>query len=134
MKLACATDDGRSIAAHFGHCDGFLVLEVEDGKVSHREVRRAAGSCGDGKGEHGHGERNCHGKTEHGHQDRMAMLADCEAVICLGMGPRAVAALESSGIRALILSEPMDPEAAALAYYRGDLATRSTTGECCHHD
>lgn len=32
MKIAIASN-GKSVSGHFGHCEGFTVYEVEDGKV-----------------------------------------------------------------------------------------------------
>jgi predicted Fe-Mo cluster-binding NifX family protein len=32
MKIAVASSD-KNVAQHFGHCDGFYVVEVEDGKT-----------------------------------------------------------------------------------------------------
>lgn len=36
MKIAIASDN-KIVSAHFGHCEGFEVYEVEDGKIIKRE-------------------------------------------------------------------------------------------------
>lgn len=36
MKVAVAKD-GRFVSAHFGHCEGFEVFELEEGKINGRE-------------------------------------------------------------------------------------------------
>lgn len=131
MKIAFASNDGQSISAHFGHCACFIVLTVEDGQIKSREVRQAANDAGSAPGKHGEKECYCHGDT--GQRKRLAVFSDCDAVMALGMGPGAKAALEAQGIKAAILSAPMEAEQAALAYAHGELQERQTAGEsCCH--
>lgn len=36
MKIAIATDKGK-VSSHFGHCEGFIVYEVDKDKVTNRE-------------------------------------------------------------------------------------------------
>lgn len=36
MKIAIATENG-SVSAHFGHCEGFTIFEVEDKNVKSEE-------------------------------------------------------------------------------------------------
>lgn len=36
MKLAIAAD-GKTVSRHFGHCEGFAVYTLEDGRVESRE-------------------------------------------------------------------------------------------------
>lgn len=37
MKRIAVSKDGRYVSGHFGHCEGFEILEVADNKVSTRE-------------------------------------------------------------------------------------------------
>ena len=37
MKIAISTDSGR-VSEHFGRCPEFTILEIEDGKVTGKEV------------------------------------------------------------------------------------------------
>ncbi|MEW6173798.1 MAG: NifB/NifX family molybdenum-iron cluster-binding protein [Bacillota bacterium] len=37
MKIAVATD-GNYVAGHFGHCPGFTIAEVADGKIRRKEA------------------------------------------------------------------------------------------------
>ncbi len=39
MKVAVATDDFVNVTGHVGRCNGFLVYEIEDGKVINVENR-----------------------------------------------------------------------------------------------
>jgi predicted Fe-Mo cluster-binding NifX family protein len=43
MKIAVVTDDGKMISQHFGRAVHYLVLTVEDGKITRRELRDKPG-------------------------------------------------------------------------------------------
>ena len=101
VKIAFASDDGRTISSHFGHCAFFIVVTVENGKQQGKEVRPLHSS------EQGHGGAClCHGGG--------AVLDDCDAAVSLGMGQGAAQHLIAAGIKPVVLSEPMDPDTAAL--------------------
>ena len=36
MRIALSTD-GRTVSAHFGRCPAFTIIDIEDGKVLHKE-------------------------------------------------------------------------------------------------
>lgn len=36
MRIALSTDGG-AVSAHFGRCPAFTIVDIEDGKVSHKE-------------------------------------------------------------------------------------------------
>lgn len=38
MKIAVACE-GKVVSAHFGHCEGFMIYNVEDGKVTVNEFK-----------------------------------------------------------------------------------------------
>ena len=78
MKVAVAAD-GRDVAGHFGRCERFVVVRIEDGRVVDEE------------------EVAC---PPHQPGVVPAMLRDLgvDAVICGGIGPRAVGLLEAAGI------------------------------------
>ena len=86
---------------------------------------------------HPHGDEGdacqCLTKSEQGHQDRLSLLADCEAVVSLGMGPRAAETLRAAGLKPVVLSRPMEPEEAALSLVAGKLGpyTQSQGQRCC---
>lgn len=42
MKIAIAAD-GKIVSGHFGHCEGFEMYEVEDGKVLNNEFVKNPG-------------------------------------------------------------------------------------------
>ena len=127
MKIAVASDDGSTIARHFGRSACFIIFEIEDGKAKGREVRtntftaHARGECtGD------------HLAHAHGHATILEALHDCQAVLCHGMGWRAAEDLKARGIQPLILPGELLPEQALEAYLRGDL--QGGKGFCQCHD
>jgi len=135
MKVALASDDGKTIAAHFGHCAGFIVLTVEDGKVLCREVRHAGGRAVRHGHSHGHEGESCECLTKPGEggQDRLSLLRDCDAVVCLEMGSKAADALEAAGIRPIVLPCAMEPDEAALSYAKGSVKANAPGAGCrCH--
>lgn len=137
MKIAFPSENGTSIAAHFGHSACFLVLSVENEKVVRSEVRNAGEKAARHKHPHEQNEGDscqCLTKTVPGHQDQLSLLRDCEVVICLGIGPRAVEALRAAGIKPVVLQEATKLEHAALAYARGQLEACVVSGSLCCHD
>jgi len=137
MKIAFPSEDGNSIAAHFGHSTCYLVLAVENEKVVRSEVRSAGETTAQHKHPHGQNEGDscqCLTKAVPGHQDQLSLLRDCEVVICLGIGPRAVEALRAAGIKPVVLQEATKIEDAALAYARGQLEACVVSGSLCCHD
>lgn len=129
MRIAVASEDGVSISYHFGRSRCFLVFEVEDKKIVGQSLRdntftaHARGECREGA---------AHAHPHHGHGPIVAALADCEVVLCHGMGWRAAEDLKQKGIQAFVVQGEMSPEAAVNAYLAGELGPAG--GFCrCHH-
>jgi len=128
MRIAVASDNGHDISAHFGRCSQFIIFEVENGAAKRVEDRsnafsaHARGNCesGHGQGESGH----------HSHQDLVAALQDCQAVICHGMGRRAVADLITAGIKPVFAGQDISAQEAAGLYARGELNEQN--GSACN--
>jgi predicted Fe-Mo cluster-binding NifX family protein len=134
VRIAVASDDGVSIAGHFGRCAGFLVYDVDNGDVKKLDYR--LNSFGhhlhDQDGRHGHGHDHAHSEEHHSHSGFMHTLADCQAVICRGMGRRVVADLAAGGIEPAITSESISAHEAAALYAIGTLSA-SSDSNCCSH-
>ncbi len=135
-KIAVPSDDGVSIAGHFGRCASFIVFETDESKVMGKEVR-ANGQGGGHHGEchgaegHGHDHGHSHGHG-HNHASMAEVLQDCEAILCRGMGWRAAEALQATGIQPLMVQTDLPAQEAVEAYLAGALATGD--GFCrCHH-
>jgi len=131
-RIAVPSDDGTYIAPHFGRSASFIVFEIEDGKITRKEVR----TNNQGGAQHG----ECHGADSHDHSHGHGhnhttmgeILQDCETILCLGMGWRAAEALKTFGIEPLMIQTDLPAQQAVEAYLAGTLPT-STGFCCCHH-
>ena len=130
MKIALPTNDGTSLSPHFGRSTGFLVYEIQDGRPSKVELRPNAMQHSHEQGACGHGE-DAH--QPHGHGAILQALADCDVVICAGMGGRAAEALRSAGITEIVVAAPGVADQTVAAYLAGTLPA-SGQGFCrCSH-
>ncbi len=89
MKIAFPTNDGEKISAHFGRATHFLVVTVENGAETHRELREKAH----------HGASNQPHTHGHNHGGMVSPLADCQVLIAGGMGIPAAQAVERAGVQ-----------------------------------
>lgn len=106
MKIAVATNDGMTIAEHFGGSSIILVISVEDGQVVKRELREKPGHVTfagqedhpqtDEKGRHGFGS-----VAEQRHRTLFEIFQDCEVLIAGKMGTGAYTQFVSSGVRVI---------------------------------
>jgi predicted Fe-Mo cluster-binding NifX family protein len=139
MKIAAITEDGITISQHFGRAPYYLVLTIENGEIVERELRDKLGhnqfSGNEHHDEHHAGAHHDAGHHDAGHHDaghglnsgshdkhvRMAeSIADCEAVLCRGMGMGAYQSMQILGIRPVV-TDITTIEDAALAYSLGNL-------------
>ena len=124
MKIACITDDGNTISQHFGRAQYFLVLTIEEGKIVNREKRAKMGHNqfqGAPHVEEPHTEG--HGMDSASHDKHISMadaIADCEVLICGGMGTGAYESMRRLNIRPIV-TDLSDIEAAAQAFINGTL-------------
>ncbi|MHB9034183.1 MAG: NifB/NifX family molybdenum-iron cluster-binding protein [Anaerolineae bacterium] len=123
MKIACVSDDQRTISAHFGRAAYYVVLTAEDGKITGRETRAKLGHQQLAGAEQPGGHQGPHGLDSASHDRHTAMagaIADCQVLLSRGMGYGAYQSLESLGVRPLI-TDIADIDAAVQAYLRGEL-------------
>ncbi|UCG51435.1 MAG: NifB/NifX family molybdenum-iron cluster-binding protein [Candidatus Latescibacterota bacterium] len=120
MRVAIASDDGKTIAPHFGKARGFIIYDVEDGKVqSEKFVENTF--TGHARGLSGAD----HAVDRHG--PILQALKDCNAVISHGMGRRIYADLRAVGIEAFVVNETDASEALSL-YLRNALTDHPERG------
>jgi len=123
MKIAVITDDGKTISAHFGRAEKCAVIEVEDGKVVGQELRDKPGHAGGGH-DHDHDHDDHHGGSHHHGQhlfhEKLAVMEDCQVVLCRGMGNPAYEKLVQAGLQP-ILTDIVDMETAVQAYIAGTI-------------
>jgi predicted Fe-Mo cluster-binding NifX family protein len=128
MKIALITDDEKTISQHFGRANYYAVLTIENGQILQREMREKASHKHFANEAHEHtNELNQrHGfdpasQTRHG---QMAVtIADCEALVCGGMGAGAYESMKQRGIRPIVTEIRIIDEA-ALAYANGTIIDR----------
>jgi predicted Fe-Mo cluster-binding NifX family protein len=134
MRIGVASDDGVSIAGHFGRCAGFEIFEIIGKEATKIESRPNSNSHHHLQGQGGcdqHGEHEHHG-TIHNHESFLAALHDCQAVICRGMGRRAVVDLAARGIKPVITVQDVPVNEAVKLYALGQLEA-SSDSQCCSH-
>lgn len=96
-KVAVGSGDGYTIDQHFGHCDRFLIYELEaDGtfcKTGERSCERQVAA------------RGRHEETTL--QAKALLLSDCPIVLVSQIGPGAKALLYERGIVAMAVGAPI---------------------------
>ena len=118
MKIAVPTNDGTTISDHFGRSAAFLVFEIESGKIT-ASTTRPNNACHSHEAGHGHGD--AHANEPHSHGAIVATLADCEVVLCRGMGQRASDALAARGTTPVFVKETGPAQLIVEAYAAGTL-------------
>lgn len=127
MKIAIPTDDEKTISPHFGQAGGFVVLTVENGKITGRQTRRREHGCekhGDGhehEHQHEHAGHNCGALVE--------MISDCGMVLVGRMGGGLYRRLQAAGVRT-VFTEMTDVEEAVRSLLEGSLS--ESTPNLCH--
>ena len=110
-KVAISTD-GDSVAAHFGRCQAYTVVEIVDGAVRSREVIANPGH-------------------EPGFLPGYLAQRGVTCIVAGGMGPRAVELFESLGIQVIVgVMGPLEDAVAAVANGR----LESGESLCEHRD
>lgn len=120
MKLAVPTmgkaglDSERS--GHFGHCDVFTVVDIEDGKVS-----------GAASVQNNHDEGGCLAPV--------ALLASegVDAIVAAGMGMRPLMGFADAGITVYFEAETPNVGDVVELVAAGKVPVMSTDNACAHH-
>jgi len=113
-RIAVATSDGVSLCEHLARSSAFIVLLVEDGRVTSRTTRnRATDACGN-------------------HASFVEILDGCNAVLCGGIGQGAADSLAAHGIEPLVAAGKHSVEDAVDLYLAGKLATTAERVCLCH--
>jgi predicted Fe-Mo cluster-binding NifX family protein len=123
MKIAAITDDGNIISQHFGRAPYYMVLTVEDGQIVGREMRDKLNHGHFSKEGHTAGHGQSHGMDPASHNKHLQMsqaIADCQAVLCRGMGRGAYDSMKKLGIRPIV-TDIADIDKAVLAYVEGTI-------------
>jgi len=124
MKIAAITEDGTSISQHFGRAPLYVVVTVEDGKITNRETRNKAGHhtfAAHSDAPLAPGERHGYDAgSQVRHASMAGTIADCQVLIAGGMGWGAYESLKSHGIEPVVTDIESIDEAVKL-YLEGKL-------------
>jgi len=116
MRLCIPTMNERGLeaplSAHFGSAPYYTVVETETGKIQVSANARA---------EH-----------EHGHCQPVAGIADLapDAVLCMGLGRRALDRLQEAGIQ-VFMARATQVSQALSQFQSGELEPFTMDGTCC---
>jgi predicted Fe-Mo cluster-binding NifX family protein len=124
MKIAAITDDGNTISQHFGRAPYYLVVTVEDGKIVDRQLREKLGHAQFANEPHPVEQPGQpHGMDPASHNKHLRMaeaIADCEALLCRGMGMGAYESMKQANIRPVVTDIAAIDEA-VMAYVEGKI-------------
>jgi predicted Fe-Mo cluster-binding NifX family protein len=129
MKIAFATNDGNTVSQHFGRSRFFKIYTIKENKISNEELRErhtghhAQGHINEHEHVHEHDHTHTHGNSpEHdAKHDQMAMeIADCQIMVCGGMGNGAYMRFMQNGIN-VILTDQNDIKTACELFINGNL-------------
>ena len=128
MKIALITDNGKTISQHFGRANFYAVLTIENGQIVQREMRDKLSHQHFATEAHEHpdepGQRHGFDPASQSRHGQMAeTIADCEALICRGMGAGAYESMRERGIRPIV-TDVQSVDEAALTYASGTLVDR----------
>jgi predicted Fe-Mo cluster-binding NifX family protein len=127
MKIAAITDDGKWISQHFGRAPYYLVLTIENGQIVGRELRDKLGHTHFVDQPHESEQSSQpHGMNASSHNKHLQMaeaIADCEALLCGGMGMGAYQSMVVCGIKPVV-TEIQEIEHAAMSYVEGKILDR----------
>jgi predicted Fe-Mo cluster-binding NifX family protein len=128
MKIAVITDDGTSISRHFGRAPLYMVLTIEEGKITNHELRPKMGHSHQIPQHHeeephaaGHGMDPASHNT---HVNMAEAIADCKALICGGMGMGAYESMQRLNIQPVV-TDLSNIDEAAQAFIDGKLVDRT---------
>lgn len=132
MKIALVTDNGEIISQHFGRARFYMVVTVENGQIVNRELREKLGHNHFHNQEHEGHHNGQHAEAGHGsdpashdrHASMAQAIADCEVLICGGMGAGAYESMRRLNIKPVV-TELRDIDQAVMAYLAGSLQDRT---------
>jgi predicted Fe-Mo cluster-binding NifX family protein len=124
MKIAAITDDGETISQHFGRAPYYLVVTVDNGHISKRELREKLGHTHFSAQQHPQEDAGQpHGMDAFSHNKHLQMagaINDCEALLCRGMGRGAYESMQQMGIRPVV-TDIVNIDEAVKVYIEGNI-------------
>ncbi|MGC8902423.1 MAG: NifB/NifX family molybdenum-iron cluster-binding protein [Fervidobacterium sp.] len=90
VRIAIPTDDGTTVAPHFGKAEHFVVVEIQEAKeISRKLVDNLHARGHHGGYHHGYhyGHHHENGGHGHGHEEVFESIGDIDGVIAVRIGP-----------------------------------------------
>lgn len=113
-KIAAVTEDGQTLSSHFGMAPQYVVFSVEGQEVLSGEKRF--------KPHHQrHPDHRAGHQSGHGHEDMFAPIADCQVLLCGGMGTPAYQKALQAGLEVILVGGEI--RTALQAYLEGKLSS-----------
>jgi len=125
MRIAVATEEGKTISVHFGRSPFFAIYDIEAGKIVNQSMRQNSFTrhFQEQHQPHEHHEHHHGDGDPHAHQSVANGLSDCAVVISHGMGRKAWEDLRARGIE-MIVTDETEVETAVQKYLGGELEDR----------
>jgi predicted Fe-Mo cluster-binding NifX family protein len=123
IKIAVVSDDGETVSQHFGRARYFAIFEIDDGKITGKEIRNKVGHHTFAEQGHLGTSGGLHGYEPHSqdkHETMAQSIEDCSVLIAGGMGYGAYEFFKSMRIN-VITTDVADAEDAVKKYLRGEL-------------
>jgi predicted Fe-Mo cluster-binding NifX family protein len=130
-RIAIPTDDGRTIAAHFGRATHWAVATIEEQSVISFELRSKSGPHAESTKESRHDGHDHNGPEADARHDAMlAPIRGCDAIVARGIGPGARNRVAASGMELVVVTSTGLVAEAARLYAAGRLAGSDSDGGC----
>lgn len=122
IKIAVVSDDGETVSQHFGRARYFAIFEIDDGKITGKEIRNKVGHHTFAESGHldSFGRHGYEPHSQDKHETMAQSIEDCSVLIAGGMGYGAYEFFKSMGIN-VITTDVADAEDAVKKYLRGEL-------------
>jgi len=123
MKIASITDDGQTISQHFGRANYYLVVTVENGQITSREMRDKLSHTHFANEPHTSSSGHAHGygpEEQNRHSQMAQAITDCQVLLCRGMGMGAYESMKAYGIKPIV-TDIADIDEAVKAYLDGKI-------------
>ena len=119
MKIAVASDDGKTLSMHFGRAKGFVIAEIENNEIKSINFVPNSDPCHEhGNCEH-HGEHHSRGSK---HQRILQILEGVDVVISGGMGAHIYEELKAAG-KQVYVTDRTDVMESIKLFLEGKLTT-----------
>ncbi|MCI0473248.1 MAG: NifB/NifX family molybdenum-iron cluster-binding protein [Ignavibacteria bacterium] len=120
MKIAAASDNGKTITGHVGRCEMFIVFDIDGKVITNVEKRENSFTMHKKTGQHQqhlHNHGHEHGREHTGtgrHNGIIEGLKDCSYLFCCSGGPGLIDDLNANGIQTFFTGEMEAEEAVKL--------------------